>query len=153
MSKLPKNKEIIEAGRRLGRLVVVELVKRASSHDLFEETSLGYLRQGRLWEIQCDCGTRRLISESALSTGRIKSCGCLRRQIRENSNYARVRKLTLSAAKANNARQIRIEQARLRALKFAPASRENNEAIRLCAEKIRGLFAEREELTKTKKSV
>lgn len=58
-------------GKRFGRLVAVR--------------DVGAERAQRLWECGCDCGATRVTTATALSCGRILSCGCLRREVcREN---------------------------------------------------------------------
>jgi len=54
-------------GQRYGRLVVIE--KAPSKH--------GSAR----WWCLCDCGKKKNVSGSCLQQGRVKSCGCLRKEI------------------------------------------------------------------------
>lgn len=54
-------------GERYGRLIVVD--KAPSKH--------GYAR----WSCICDCGKIKNVSGTCLQQGRIKSCGCLRKEI------------------------------------------------------------------------
>jgi hypothetical protein len=54
-------------GRRFGRLLVI--AKAPSRH--------GRAR----WTCQCDCGRMKDVGGSCLQQGRIKSCGCLRREV------------------------------------------------------------------------
>lgn len=56
------------AGRRFGRLVVVELLPYAGPG------------KGRLWRCQCDCGNEHTASSGNLRKGHIASCGCLYRE-------------------------------------------------------------------------
>lgn len=35
--------------------------------------------QCAMWECRCDCGGTRMVSSNRLRTGRVKSCGCMRR--------------------------------------------------------------------------
>lgn len=37
-----------------------------------------------LWECICDCGTPGIVSDSNLKSGKSRSCGCLKREIRIN---------------------------------------------------------------------
>lgn len=52
-------------GRRFGRLVVL----REAASDK---------KAGRMWLCLCDCGNETISSASALSSGLVSSCGCLR---------------------------------------------------------------------------
>lgn len=54
-------------GQRFGRLTVV----RRAEH-----------KQGRMfmWECVCDCGTKTIVRGTHLRQGRVKSCGCIRRE-------------------------------------------------------------------------
>lgn len=60
-------------GQRFGRLVVSGLTRS----------------QHRRWRCQCDCGGERIARTSELRSGRVLSCGCLRRE-----SAARVGKAT-----------------------------------------------------------
>jgi len=54
-------------GKRFGRLVVIAFAwrdKRRMSH----------------WLCECDCGNKKVIAHSGLTSGRTKSCGCLRKK-------------------------------------------------------------------------
>ena len=59
--------KINRIGERYGRLLVIE--KALSRH--------GYAR----WLCQCDCGKTKDVSGTCLQQGKIKSCGCLRREV------------------------------------------------------------------------
>ena len=52
-------------GKRFGRLVV--LSQALSS------------KRGRSWLCQCDCGNQKILCTSHLNSGKVKSCGCLRK--------------------------------------------------------------------------
>jgi hypothetical protein len=54
-------------GKRFGRTVALIRAGVGSNGD-------------RLWECQCDCGTKHVTSASSLIQGRMKSCGCLRKE-------------------------------------------------------------------------
>ena len=54
-------------GQRFGRLVVVAAAPAISRNNV--------------WWCQCDCGERKSIRTGALRSGRVHSCGCLRRQM------------------------------------------------------------------------
>src|SRR5215472_17416664 len=36
---------------------------------------------GALWECVCECGTRKIVAATYLTSGTSKSCGCLRREM------------------------------------------------------------------------
>jgi hypothetical protein len=55
-------------GRRFGRLVVTAFHGRGK-YDF-------------LWECQCDCGTIKTIQSKLLKSGKTRSCGCLREEVR-----------------------------------------------------------------------
>lgn len=54
-------------GQRFGRLVVVVLAD--------------VVTRNRRWLCQCDCGERKTVRGGDLRSGRVHSCGCLRRQV------------------------------------------------------------------------
>jgi hypothetical protein len=58
-------------GRRFGRLVVLELTERLTAK-----------RRRVVWLCQCDCGAKPLVSGSHLLSGKTKSCGCFRVDVR-----------------------------------------------------------------------
>lgn len=58
-------------GKRFGRLVVLHLVR-----DSKRKRSNG----DKLWKCRCDCGQRLGVFSSPLRQGRVKSCGCLKRE-------------------------------------------------------------------------
>lgn len=53
------------AGDRFGRLVAVESVRRNGK---------------RCWKCKCDCGRFSIVAQGDLQRGKVKSCGCLRRE-------------------------------------------------------------------------
>jgi hypothetical protein len=55
------------ANRRFGRLTVVKFAE-STPH-------------GRLYECRCDCGALHRVQGASLAAGRIRSCGCLRREL------------------------------------------------------------------------
>ncbi len=89
-NSLKSSKEIIP-GTKIGRLTVLHLVGDIRSHPLYEFTPPSYFRQGKVREVKCSCGTRKLISEAVLRSGNVQSCGCLKKEREEN---ARRRKVT-----------------------------------------------------------
>jgi hypothetical protein len=62
-------------GERFGRLTVLRREeKRPGAHTAY-------------WTCQCDCGTVKSVSTTALKGGYSQSCGCLRRELRRNSRH------------------------------------------------------------------
>lgn len=57
------------AKRKFGRLIVGERV---------DNDKYGHA----MWECFCRCGRRKIIAASHLTSGRTKSCGCLRKGIK-----------------------------------------------------------------------
>lgn len=145
---MSKYKHNIETGMRLGRLFIGDLVRHVQEHPLYLETPVSYLQQGRLRECICDCSNMRLIAEAILATGRVKSCGCLRQEIRAKASQKKVGRLEVKAAKANLLHRIKIEQAKLQALKMQPVYTRDEEAILECAARIRQLFSQQGILTR-----
>lgn len=131
----------IELGMTIGRIVVGELVRNVQEHSLFLETPTSYLKQGRLREILCACGTIRLVAESILLTGRIQSCGCLRREIRAGSTEKKIARMSRMKEKKNLTAEIQIDQLRLKQLKAAYLPDEA--AIAQLQTKIRSAFQKR----------
>jgi hypothetical protein len=134
-----KEKLFIIAGLRIGRLTVGELVRDVIHHPCYLETPTSYLKQGRLREVTCDCGQMRLISESILATNRVQSCGCLRQEIRQKSTQGKISRMQQKADRDANKHAIKIEQARLQALKLERPK--NDQAIEECGARLRSLFA------------
>lgn len=62
-------------GQRFGRLRVIKLA------------SPDPITRNRQWKVVCDCGSLRVVWESALIRSHIKSCGCLHRF--QNGEYAK----------------------------------------------------------------
>lgn len=52
-------------GEKFGLLTVIKLV---GSND----------RQLHLWECECSCGERKIVDTNSLTSGKVKSCGCLK---------------------------------------------------------------------------
>jgi hypothetical protein len=143
---MKSRKEII-TNSKLGRLTIGELVRYVQEHELFIETPQSYLQHGRLRECTCECGNIKLISEYALNTGRVKSCGCLRQSLRVSAADKRLEKMKLVGKKSQVSNQIRIEQARLKTLKLQPIPYRDENAIEECATNLRSLFGQRGILT------
>ena len=60
-------------GLRFGRLTVTELSERTGKNG------------ERYWKCECDCGSTKDVSASALLSGYSKSCGCLKKELLQNS--------------------------------------------------------------------
>lgn len=144
---MPNHRISIQTGMAVGRLTVGELVRYVQDHPLFLETKPSYLQQGRLRECTCKCGNIRLIAESILASGRIQSCGCLRQEIRAAAANKGISRMVLKEDRKYVTGQIRIEQARLKALQLAPVTTRDEKAISECSERLRGLFRKRGLLT------
>jgi hypothetical protein len=67
---LPHKRLAIE-GKRFGRLIAIESIKRGK-----------FVK----WKCLCDCGTIKYIGTSLLIAGKTKSCGCLRSEIHRRGN-------------------------------------------------------------------
>lgn len=55
------------AGKKYGRLLALRFVAQT-------------LQKQAMWECRCDCGNRTVVIGSRLASGRVRSCGCLRRR-------------------------------------------------------------------------
>lgn len=63
-----------KTGERYGRLVVIEYY--------------GKNEKGRiLWRCKCDCGNEKIVASDLLSSGKTKSCGCLKYEVLHNPNH------------------------------------------------------------------
>lgn len=54
-------------GKKFGRLTAIEPTERKASNDSI------------IWKCICDCGKISFVNSGSLTSGRIKSCGCLRK--------------------------------------------------------------------------
>lgn len=59
--------EKVLIGKRFGRLEVIEYYGK--NH-----------RKRKEWLCQCDCGNKKIITQDCLNSGRVNSCGCLRKE-------------------------------------------------------------------------
>jgi hypothetical protein len=121
----------VDDGQRIGRLLVGDLVRNVQSHPLFIETRASYLKHGRLRECQCDCGNQVLYSENVLSSGQIKSCGCLKRLKQDAAS--RKRESVVNKKNFMKILNTKIEnfQRRLKFLKTTPVHLRNTQDINL----------------------
>jgi hypothetical protein len=55
-------------GRQFGRLVVLSFTGRGHGRKL-------------LWKCECSCGVEKVVAGCALKDGRVRSCGCLQREL------------------------------------------------------------------------
>lgn len=122
---------IIE-GLCIGRLVIGLSVSNIRDHILYIETPLSYINQGKLRECFCNpelggCGRSKLIPERVLATGRVKSCGCLREQIRLNAIDSKVKRAGFTREKSQLTASIKEEQIKLRAAQMRKDDRAEEE--------------------------
>lgn len=143
MANARNDKLFITDGTVIGRLTVGDLIRDVSSHPLYPETAQSYLKQGRLREVHCECGTVRLVAESILATGRLQSCGCLRTEIRNAARQQGIDNLKKKAEKSQCTWDIQIAQAELKRLQAVPAQNRDEKAIDEIASKLRKLFAKK----------
>lgn len=137
----------LKIGFKLGKLTIGEMVFDPINHELYSSTKLSYLQQGRLRECHCDCGTTKLISESALSTSRVKSCGCLRKEMIGKSQDKKILNMELHEAKRSVIAETKILQAKLARLRCVPVQIRDDSEINKIGAEIRSLFAQRSKLT------
>ena len=71
--KLSSNKHCLDLiGQRFERLFVLERVE--------DEVDKKSGKHKTRWLCQCDCGNKKIIRGASLTSGRIKSCGCLHKE-------------------------------------------------------------------------
>jgi hypothetical protein len=114
-------------GSKSGMVVIGPLIYDVSNHEFYLTTPASYLRHGRLRECYCDCGNTVLYSENVLSSGQVKSCGCLRKTLRLQAHALREQKETLLAEKMRINTELKIKQAELRRILSSP-NRTNKES-------------------------
>lgn len=131
-------------GQKFGIIRVGPLVEWVFDHALYSETPLSYLKHGRLRECTCECGKTRLYSENVLSSGQLKSCGCLRLKRQERAMEDRAEREKAKSHLRDIRHRISQAQSRLRFLQSKPAHMrtvdENLEIVALGPE-LRKLFA------------
>jgi hypothetical protein len=148
MLKNRNDKLFILEGLEIGRLTVGDLVTDVRNHPLYPETAQSYLKQGRLREVHCKCGSVRLIAESILSTGRVQSCGCLRREMRAAAREEGIKNLRKKADKAQCTFDIQIAQAELRAELAKDVRTRDEKKVDEIAARIRRLFSKKAQLSR-----
>lgn len=62
-------------GMRFGRLLVIERVKKPDNRKT----------NNSFWLCKCDCGNVKVAESVCLNKGEIKSCGCLRKELRQEA--------------------------------------------------------------------
>lgn len=149
MTTTGNEKILVHPGVKIGRLTVGELVPGVKTHPCYETTPISYLRQGRLRECVCDCGEVRLVSETHLATGKIKSCGCLKKERKALSERQQISKLELKLQNDRIMGQLRMEQGRLKGYQNALVKDERK--IAECAARIRELISQKASLKNFKR--
>ena len=89
---MPVNKIAVVSGLKIGKLTVGERILPSDPKVIAAGTPDGYIRHGSLRECQCECGCICYVSEYILCRQQVKSCGCIRLEIRR-------RKFTEGASK------------------------------------------------------
>lgn len=148
MSKPRDSKLFIIDGLKIGRVTVGDLVRDVRNHPLYIQTPQSYLHQGRLREVYCDCGEVRLISESILATGRIQSCGCLRKELIDQARLEKLAKSEKQHLKKQLIAQIKYEQHKLKVLQAVRVPLRDEKAIDEAAKTLRSLFARKSALSR-----
>jgi len=139
--------ELLHPGYQIGLLTLVELVRNLQGHKLYATTPVSYMKQGRVWECKCQCGNSVLYSENALTSGRLKSCGCVKKgksqkafDLREEATQRKVK-----------ARTIRLRifelQQKLKSIQSLPGYLRNipeyNLEVQAISDELRSLFAQK----------
>lgn len=65
------------AGKKFGRLTAIEIAGTSKQHVA-------------VWRCICDCGNEKLVERYCLTQGRVRSCGCLPRELNKTGNNRRV---------------------------------------------------------------
>ena len=60
-------------GEKFGRLTVIKQTQKPE----------GVKNKSRYWECKCDCGNIHIVSTPSLRSGKVQSCGCLNREVRQ----------------------------------------------------------------------
>lgn len=71
-------------GNKYGRLTVVKRAENKISY-----TKSGKKQQTAQWLCKCDCGNKTFVSSNLLTKSKIKSCGCLKKEILRKRNGVR----------------------------------------------------------------
>lgn len=79
----PKGKIVIDKNDLVGkRFDKLEVIRYASNR---YEMTLGGSRMRHYYLCKCDCGTEKLIRRGQLTSKIVKSCGCLKRRVRNGN--------------------------------------------------------------------
>lgn len=65
------------AGQKYGRLTMIEYKGNRSYINEYGKK----VRVGQVWEVECECGERKVVSKGNLVSGNVQSCGCLHREV------------------------------------------------------------------------
>lgn len=125
---------------------VIDRVRDVKNHELHDETPQSYLSHYALYECLCECGKRKLISESALAQGRIKSCGCLKRQKKQIAWEKKNADIDLRSKRREIVTQIKNLQIKLAHLQIAIVRDER--AIEQVGVELKSLFAKKAYLSR-----
>ena len=139
-------KFFVVEGATVGQITCLLPVQDTYHHPLIHDTPRSYIRQGHLWECECKCGVRFLISEFALSKGECKSCGCLRRAKKGINSEKRQTNLRLKIRRRELNNSIKILRYELEELKLLPTNKENHDRIEIVAAELRSAHAEKASL-------
>lgn len=122
---------VITPGIQLGRLTVLRVIHPSL---LPVTVKLSYRMQGTIYECLCECGDKAYYPEKFLSHGKVKSCGCLRREILLNKNVKFKVKLEVESIR----QEIKRLHTTMDKLKLSGQLEKHQEEI---GEKLRSLFA------------
>ena len=75
--KTPRTKFDDITGNKYNRFTVIELAKHDATKGIY------------WWRLRCECGKERVLRRSSFVYGGTKSCGCLLREARNESQKAR----------------------------------------------------------------
>jgi len=142
MAKNRNQRLFVIEGAVIGRLTIGEWVRDVQSHPLYldESTKPGYLTHGRVMICHCSCGNTKLVSASILTTGRVKSCGCLQLERRSQLHLQNIKTQKDAVDRQYVITQLRLEQRLLKQLQIADVLIRNDLAIQECASRIRNLI-------------
>jgi hypothetical protein len=79
----------IKAGQRFGRLTAIKLTEEKDK------------RGAKKWECKCDCGNSCNVITNKLTTGRVKSCGCLEAETQKNVDYKKAQEGLVRSKETN----------------------------------------------------
>lgn len=138
---MSNQKPLIFPGMKIGLLEVGDLVRNVKDHPLYPETPLSYIAHWRLFECHCECGAVKLISENALSGGKVKSCGCIRARQRQEAWERRQSKAQRKQHKREISFRLSCAMDKLSLLRLAPPGLRDETKIEEIGVEIRKLRA------------